>query len=346
MKKLLLTMMCAMMALVGMAQSKDFEGKLVVTINEISSDPQDATINFVLNEDMTCNFALNNFCLGSGEGDVMPVGNIKLQNLPLVPVNESTFAFSFEGNILIEEGNMEGVDFWIGPSLEEIPLKLVGTVSMDKMEVSIDINMMEKLGQIVQVVFKSNENGSADDIDITNALCFEDDLVVSVNDNSTAPQKAKVYLVPNADGTYSFVLKNFCLGQGEGDVMPIGNILVPGLVPNLTEQGATLDFEGPITIAAGDLEGVDMWMGPMLGEIPLKLSAKSNMTQIYVAIDIVMESMGQTIHVTFGSDYEAGADAITGVQQNRSTRMFDLQGRPVQRMNHGLYIQNGKKILK
>lgn len=346
MKKLLLTMMCAMMTLVGMAQSKDFEGKLVVTINEVSTDPQDATINFVLNEDMTCNFALNNFCLGSGEGDVMPVGNIKLQNLPLIPVNESTYAFSFEGNILIEEGNMEGVDFWVGPSLEEIPLKLVGTVSMDKMEVSIDINM-EKLGQIVQVVFKSDENGSAD-IDLTNAISFEDDLVVTVNDNSSNPQKAIVYLVPNVDGTYSFVLKNFCLGEGEGDVMPIGNILVPGLVPNITEQGATLAFEGPITIAAGDLEGVDMWMGPMLGEIPLKLSAKSNMTQIYVAIDIVMESLGQTIHVTFGSDYEAGAeaDAITGVQQTRSARAFDLQGRPVQRMNHGLYIQNGKKVMK
>lgn len=344
MKKFLLTMLCAMMTLTGMAQSKNYYGDLVVTINEESTAPQHATINFFLNEDMTCNFALNNFCLDAGDGNIMPVGNIKLQNLPLSPLDETHYAFSYEGNLFIEEGTLAGVDQWLGPLLGEIPLKLVGKVSMEEMVVEIDIDMMESIGQIIKVSFVSG-----DDIDLTNALAFVDDLVVSINGESTDPQQATVYLAMNEDGTCNFILKNFCLDAGDGNIMPVGNIFVPNLVPVYAEDGqsATLAYEDIITISEGDLPGVDQWLGPLLEEIPLKLTAKSNMEKIYVTIDIdMMESLGQIIYVTFGSDYDALVDAINKVMNEKSAQAFDLQGRRVQNMKHGLYIQNGKKIMK
>lgn len=346
MKKLLLTMLCAVMSLAGMAQTANFDGKLVITINEITSEPQDATILFDYNEaDMTCNFTLNNFCLADGE-NVIPVGNIKVQNLPLSPVDEENFAFSFDGNILIEEGNMEGLtaEDYIGPILGEIPLKLTGTVSAKKMVVHIDIDMVESLGQIVAVDF-----ASSDLIDLSNAATFVDNLVITINGESTDAQEAMVYLVMNEDGTCVFVLKNFCLDGGDGNIMPVGNIVVPGLIPNFSADGAnaTMSYDGNLVITAGDLEGIDEWVGPMLGEIPLKISAKSNMEKIYVTIDIdMMESLGQIIYVTFGSDYEAVVDAINKLTSEQKGQTYDLQGRRVQHPLQGLYIQNGKKVMR
>lgn len=162
MRKLLLTMVCALMSMVSMAQmTKPFEDDLVVTIDGESVAPQKTTVYLTLNEDNTCNFTLNNFMLDDGEGNVMPVGNIFLENLPMSLSEEGYYTFSYDNNLIITEGDLEGYDTWMGPLLGEIPLKLTGKATMDKVYVTIDIDMMENLGQIIHVTFGSDFDSTA-----------------------------------------------------------------------------------------------------------------------------------------------------------------------------------------
>ena len=151
MKKFLLTVLCALFCLCGMAQSeKIYTEPLVVTINGESTEPQDASITVVDNGNGTINFVLNNFILAVGE-EQMGVGNIVLNNLE---TKESIFGlkyFSYDGTLAIAEGNKEGIDTWMGPMLGDIPLVLQGKMTDDNLYVTIDIDMQAMLGQIIYV---------------------------------------------------------------------------------------------------------------------------------------------------------------------------------------------------
>ncbi len=279
------------MSVMGMAQKKTYTDNLVVTINDESTEPQLTSIDFTDNGDGTCDFALNNFCLGSGE-DVMGVGNIALNGLTLT--KKSTYStFEFNGSIEIAEGNDESVDFWMGPFLGEIPLVLKGEVNDDKLYVTIDIDMMETLEQIIYVKFGENNIGYK---------AYTDNLVVTINEESTEPQPTTVYFRNNGDGTCDFMLNNFCLGSGE-DVMGVGNIQLKGLSISNVDGIDNFTFNGNLRITNGDDPNVDFWMGPLLDEIPLVLKGKITDDKVYVTIDIdMMESLEQIIYVELGDD--------------------------------------------
>lgn len=306
MKKFLLTMVCAMMSLVGMAQmTKPFVDNLVVTINGESTEPQETTVYLTLNEDNTCDFSLNNFMLGAGDGDFLPVGNIFIAGLPLSLSDEGYYTFTYDNNLVISAGDAPEFEEeeWLGPMLGEIPLKLRGKATMDKVYVTIDIDMMETLEQIIYVTFGS-DFGAEEDL----GMPFTDDLVVTINGESTDPQQTTVYLSLNEDNSCNFTLKNFMLGAGDGDYMPVGDIALKNLPLALSEEGYyTFSYDGNLLITAGDAPGFteEDWLGPLLGEIPLKLKGKATMEKVYVTIDIdMMETIEQIIYVTFGSDFE------------------------------------------
>ena len=146
--------------------------------------------------------------------------------------------------------------------------------------------------------FKKSGENSPDPI------VFTDQLTVTVNDVS-GTLDASVNLIKHEDGTIDFSLPNFVLASGE-DVMPVGNININGLSLVAGENYDTFSYDGPLTISAGDLEGVDMWMGPMLGELPLKLQGKVNFEdhKLFVNIDIDLSaSLSQIINVKFGTDF-------------------------------------------
>lgn len=152
MKKILLTILCTIVAALG-ATAQTFTDNLLITVDGETSDPQEATVLFTDNGDGTCNFTLLNFCLGSGE-EALPVGNIELKNLPLSAAEGGLRSFAYNDNLLITAGNLPGVaeEDWFGPQLGEIPLELSGKVAANKIYVLIDINL-ELFGQIVRVTF-------------------------------------------------------------------------------------------------------------------------------------------------------------------------------------------------
>ena len=157
MKKTLLTFCLSLCALCGMSQTQtNYNEKLVVTINEVSTDSIPAAITVVDNGDGTCDFTLKNFHLIDGESDI-PIGNIAVNG---VKMEEKAFGKSLSTNqiIQIKEGDEEGISFWMGPSLEDVPVVLNGTIVGNKLYAVIDIDMTATLSQMIRVVVgKENE---------------------------------------------------------------------------------------------------------------------------------------------------------------------------------------------
>lgn len=295
MKKFLLTVLCALFCLCGMAQSeKVYTEPLVVTINGESTEPQDASVTVVDNGNGTINFVLNNFVLNLG-GEEMGVGNIELNDLE---VKESVFGmkyFNYDDLLTIVEGNKEGVDTWMGPMLGEIPLVLAGKMNENNLYVTIDIDMQATLGQIIYVKLGAN--------DLIKEEIYTESLVVTINEESTEPQNTDVTVVDNGNGTIKFVLNNFILTMGENET-GVGNIVLDSLSVTKGEDGLNhFSYNGTLAITEGDKEGIDTWLGPMLGDIPLVLVGKMDREKLYVTIDIDMQAtLGQIIYVKLGTD--------------------------------------------
>lgn len=143
---------------------------------------------------------------------------------------------------------------------------------------------------------------------------YTDSLEVEVNGVATT-QEATISLDRQADGSYSFILKNFIL-ESEGQQMGVGTIEV-NRVSGVTANGVTtLLARQDITIKEGDgLSPSGIWIGPdMLGIVPVQLVAEQRGDKLYAVIDIDLKSsLDKVIKVTFGnggyrignSDFEA-----------------------------------------
>ena len=136
---------------------------------------------------------------------------------------------------------------------------------------------------------------------------YTDNLDVAINGESSGGQQTDIIVTFN-NGTLDLALNNFNLASGE-DQLYVGNVQVQG-VPYTIKDGiayATFSKATNVEITEGDPSITDlygepvMWMGPMLGEIPLTLQGKVGENKLYCNIDIEMLGVG-TIHVTFGND--------------------------------------------
>lgn len=151
------------------------------------------------------------------------------------------------------------------------------------------------------------------------ATDYKGNLTVSINgEGSTQP--ATISIVENA-GKYNLSILNFMLGEGES-VFPVGNIVIENVTGAVAGNLTTLYVNKNITIQKGNAAGIadDAWLGPMLGEVPVKMSSSFNTNGFLgVNIDInMMSTLGQVINVTFenvgnhfqmpNSDFETWSD--------------------------------------
>lgn len=159
MKKTLLTFCLSLCALCGMAQTQtNYNEKLVVTIDNVSTDSIPAAITVVDNGDGTCDFSLKNFMLVAGESS-MPIGNVDLKGVKMEKV-DGVSNISTNQNIVIQPGEDSnyGEDEWIGPGLGEVPIVLTGKLTATALYVNIDIDMSETLEQVINVVVGQEKN--------------------------------------------------------------------------------------------------------------------------------------------------------------------------------------------
>lgn len=127
---------------------------------------------------------------------------------------------------------------------------------------------------------------------------YSNDLSVTINGECTPPQPTEIQLIDEKDGSTSLALNNFMLVSGE-DAMPVGNIYLTN-VQRSGENPMRLTTTQKIAIMPGDLPGIDFWLGPMLGDVPVELNAEVADGKMTATIDIDMqEALGQMIHVVF-----------------------------------------------
>ena len=156
---------------------------------------------------------------------------------------------------------------------------------------------------------------------------YTDDLIVTINDQSTPAQKSNIDFVNHEDGTCDFVLKNFCLGEGE-DVLYVGNIELKNVELVSGSAYNTFETQQIINILPGDDPNVpeEDWIGPGLKDVPIDMQGKINEEQLYCTIDIdMMSSLGQMIKVTFGKDITTGITHVS-VTAEKLVDVYTLNG--------------------
>lgn len=183
---------------------------------------------------------------------------------------------------------------------------------------------------------------------------YTDDLVVTINEVSTEPQESSIDFVNHEDGTCDFILKNFCLGEGE-EVIYVGNIELKNVTLETGDEYSTFDVQQVITIQPGDDASKD-WLGPILGQVPIDMQGKINEEQLYCTIDIdMMSTLQQIIKVTFGKDIITGVTTIT-VEDRQAVNVYTLNGTLLRQavksqnalngLQPGIYVVGGKKVVK
>lgn len=121
-------------------------------------------------------------------------------------------------------------------------------------------------------------------------------LVVSVGDTDTDGGTISVSVTEQSSGLYTLSLKNFVLAS-----MPIGTITMENVSAQSCGVVTALSTQQTITIANGDDTSVPMWLGPNLGEVPIKLYGEIKGDALNAILSINMSSLGGVVGVKLGS---------------------------------------------
>lgn len=146
---------------------------------------------------------------------------------------------------------------------------------------------------------------------------FTDGISVKLEGSGTFPiSDATIQLVKELDNSYSFQLKNFSLGQGEGS-LPVGTIRIK----NLTIDGNHITAKQTINIENGDDATVESWMGPNLQDVPVELDATRNGDKLVAKIFIGF--FGMKIHVLFAPTVDIdGTTDVTAIEPGMKNIRF------------------------
>lgn len=179
---------------------------------------------------------------------------------------------------------------------------------------------------------------------------YNEKLVVTINELSTDSIPAAITVVDNGDGTCDFSLKNFML-VGKDAPMPIGNVDLKGVKMETIDGISTISTNQSIIIQPGDDPNYNesQWLGPMLEEVPIVLTGKLTATALYANIDIDMtESLEQVINVVVGQEKNitAGINGVKVTPSTNATTIYTLGGVRVNKATKGVYVINGKKVVK
>ena len=143
---------------------------------------------------------------------------------------------------------------------------------------------------------------------------YTDKLTVTVNGESME-QQTTIDVTKGDDGKYTLSLNNFCLESPNEDGtvirLGVGNIILPDREGTTVDGVTTITYNDALLITEGNDAGIDGWMGPMLGPVPIEMEERFNDTQLYCEIHInLMDLLGQLIDVVFGSEPEAIAEVL------------------------------------
>ena len=171
---------------------------------------------------------------------------------------------------------------------------------------------------------------------------FTDKLAISLNDAPQDPVDATVELEHQADGTTTFMLKNFTFG-----VFAVGDVIVEGIKGVKNGDATTYDFEGTAKLPS------DKAVAEALGhQVPLKLHSVVEGGKLYaeISLSVTMGEEALKVDCVFGKKSET---AINGVVAGKTApvAVFNATGARQNGLQKGLNIvrtADGKtvKVLK
>ena len=172
---------------------------------------------------------------------------------------------------------------------------------------------------------------------------FTDDLAISLNDEPQDPVKATVELEHKADGTSTFMLKNFTFG-----IFEVGDVIVEGIKGVKNGDATTYDFDG-IAKLPSETAMVAVALGH---QVPLKLHSVVEGGKLYaeISLSVTMGEEALKVDCVFGKKSET---AISGVVAGKTApvAVFNATGARQNGLQKGLNIvrtADGKtvKVLK
>ena len=158
---------------------------------------------------------------------------------------------------------------------------------------------------------------------------FTDKLAISLNDVPQDPVDATVELEHQADGTSTFMLKDFTFG-----IFEVGDVIVEGIKGVKNGDATTYDFEGTAKLPS------DKAVAEALGhQVPLKLHSVVEGGKLYAEISLPVTMGEATLKVdcVFGKKSET---AINGVVAGKTApvAVFNATGARQNGLQKGLNI--------
>lgn len=295
------------------------------------SDPQNAEVTVEKLETGNINFFLKNFFMG-----FQGVGNISILDIEV----DSEGNFSYSGNLDISNGDDPDV-FWLGPFISPVPLEMTGRMIDENtllVYIYIDMSDPESLQQNIYVHYGYEEATMAVNTDAQYGTFCAPFAV-------TIPSGVQAYTVPSVTG----------------DVL------------NLNELTGTIPANTPVVLYAEDgLESMDIYglleegtptVGLLTGvyedtSAPVGSYVLQNQggkvgfyhvegTQPTVGANRCYLTTSSGIKAFFFDEDDATPiKAIDNAQQSAEGAIYNLSGQRMSKMQKGLNIINGKKILK
>ncbi|MCR5313707.1 MAG: calycin-like domain-containing protein [Bacteroidaceae bacterium] len=321
------------------AQTAVYMGKLIVNVYGINSEPQDASVEVKTSDDGTIKLTLRNLIIATSDSET-PIGNISVKNI-IVESENGIKSFSYEGETSISTGNKQNIEQWEGPAMGNVPVVLKGIIDKAGIHFEMAVTLSGTINNTIKIFFGKK---------LTSMKSFTDNLIVNVNGENSIPIYETIDVTYDSDNTIDVFLDNFILHTEEGD-KPIGNISVRTMMVKDSLGCQYFSRKGNIEITAGSTDNIadDQWIGPQLGEIPIRLKAFVNEEKIYITIEITMTNPDKKVLVYFGNDI---TNEITNVYSpsTNSTEIYSVNGTRVSKEHKGIQIirtsdGRAKKIL-
>ena len=326
--------------------SELYSENLYVTVNGQTSDKQEAKVLVKTLDSGNINFVLKNFVLGEGD-EATPVGNIAVNDIAVADDG----SFIFNGGIEIEAGDDPNYDEdeWLGPDLT---LMCGGSVPLSPLEGRF-IGNDHVVGTII--------------IDLTKSP-LKQMVYVHLGYERYTPNP----MVVNADAKYGTFCVPYVVDIPEG----VQAYTVPSVndrVLDLVELTGTIPANTPVVLyAESGYSSTEVF-----GYVDERAPIESLLTGVYEATlapvgSYVLQNQGGKVgfyHVE-GTQPEVGANrcylttssgikafffdeddataikAIDNAQQTAEGAIYNLSGQRMSKMQKGINIINGKKVLK
>ncbi|MCC8119409.1 MAG: calycin-like domain-containing protein [Bacteroidales bacterium] len=331
------------------ASATDYTAPMVVEIMGSYTDPAEATISLTEESNGTYTFTLKNFSLVVGT-EAMNIGNIEATGVPGIVTNGLT-VIDADAHAVVTAGDDSSIA-WTGPNFlpNGVDLEIYSLSNGESMELTLE---MEVLGMEVEVYFgqRTIDGEQKGYVEVE----YNEPLAVQVYGQIMPQENSQIVITIKEDDPFDgddddvehfdLELKNFVFYAGT-DPLYFGNVVVENLTAGYDATGAVmlLDSEATASITNGDLDGVPMWMGPILcpNGVPVKISGTATIFDLEAKINLTVEGVGDMI-VYYGTETVAAAGISSVVADSHADgAIYDMHGMQVDRTMPGtIYIKRG-----